>query len=140
MDDEERAEMLYMGLSSLLSILLIVSMFGDLLGVNVFELARMVITKPWIIPKDIVERYYPIWYGMEWLLLIVMVADQVYTMRYFSENKTYPNMTYVRWVSLIMFFLSFWLTILFRTMTFAIISFLSVCSFVYTFMKKEEEV
>ncbi|MGC9086080.1 MAG: hypothetical protein ACP5IT_07835 [Thermoproteota archaeon] len=139
MMEEEKAELLYMGISSLLSILLIVSMFGDLIGLNLFELTKMLITKPWIIPKDIVERYYPLWYGMEWLLLITMVADQVYTMRYYSTNKEYPPIGYVRWVSLIMLFLSFWLAVLFHSLTFVLITILSASSFVYTFMKKEEE-
>ncbi len=137
--EEEQADMIYMAVSSMLSMVLIASLFGDLLGVNVFELAKQVITKPWVIPKDIIEQYYPLWYGMEWFLLIVMLADQVYTMRYYSVNKGFPPASYTRWVSLLIFIPSFFLLILFRTATFFLLTILSTTSLVYSFMKKEEE-
>lgn len=125
-------------LSSLLSVLLIVQMFGDLLGINIFETMRLVISRPWYIPVEWIEMYYPLWYSMEWILLILMLSDQIFTMRYMQFNKTLPPPAYERWISLAMFFISFWLAMLFRYMTFTLIAIFSAISFSYTmFIKKE---
>ena len=125
-------------ISSFLSVLLIVQMFGDLLGINVIEALRMAVTRPWVIPVEWIEMYYPLWYGMQWALLILMLSDQVFTMRYMQVHKQPPPPAYERWMSLAIFMVSFWLAILFRYMTFTLIAIFSSISFSYTmFIRKE---
>jgi len=75
---------------------------------------------------------------MEWALLILMLSDQVFTMRYMQVNKRPPPPSYERWMSLAIFLLSFWLAILFRYMTFSLITIFAAISFSYTmFIRKE---
>ena len=124
--------------SSLLSMLLIVQMVGDLLGINVIEALQIAISRPWVIPVEWIEAYYPLWYAMQWMLLILMISDQVFTMRYMQVHKQPPPPVYVRWMSLAIFMVSFWLAILFRYMTFTLITIFSSISFSYTmFIRKE---
>jgi len=124
--------------SSLLSVFLIVQMFGDLLGISVVEVLKTAVTRPWVIPVEWIEAYYPLWYGMEWALLVLMLSDQVFTMRYMQTHKRPPPPSYERWMSLAIFLLSFWLAILFRYMTFSLITIFAAISFSYTmFIRKE---
>jgi len=124
--------------SSLLSMLLIVQMVGDLLGINVIEALQIAISRPWVIPVEWIEAYYPLWYAMQWMLLILMISDQVFTMWYMQVHKQPPPPVYVRWMSLAIFMVSFWLAILFRYMTFTLITIFSSISFSYTmFIRKE---
>ena len=139
-DWEEVADKASMLIGNALSLWLLISMMGDLLGINVLELARQFVFRPWVIPKEWIELYYPVWYAMEWALLILMLADQVFTMRYYSEGQRMPPMRYVRWMSLAIFIISFWLALLFHYMTFVIIAVFSSISFSYAmFIKKGEE-
>jgi len=125
-------------LSSLLSMVLIVQMFGDLLGISVIEILKTAITRPWVIPVEWIEAYYPLWYAMEWILLILMLSDQVFTMRYMQTHKQPPPPVYVRWMSFAIFMFSFWLALLFRYMTFTLITIFSCISFSYTvFIRKQ---
>ncbi|MHC1627551.1 MAG: hypothetical protein ACXQTI_01805 [Candidatus Nezhaarchaeales archaeon] len=124
-------------ISSLLSMLLIVQMIGDLLGISVFEALRVALTRPWVIPVEWIEMYYPLWYAMEWALLILMLGDQVFTMRYMQVHKQPPPPSYVRWMSFAIFMISFWLALLFRYMTFVLITIFASISFSYTmFVRK----
>lgn len=123
---------------NLLSMLLIVQMMGDLLGINVFEAIRIVVTRPWVVPIEWIKQYYWLWYTMECMLLVVMLADQVYTMRYMQVHKEPPPPNYVRWVSLTVFILSFWLAIVLRYMTFFIICVMSAISLSYTMFVRRE--
>jgi len=123
-------------ISSLLSILLIVQMIGDLLGINVFELLKTALTKPWVIPVEWIYMYYPLWYALEWVLLILMLADQVFTMRYMQTHKSPPPPTYARYMSLAIFLISFWLALILRYMTFTIIAVFSSITFSYTMFVK----
>lgn len=124
--------------SSFLSILLIMQLFGDLLGVNVVELLKSAITRPWVIPTEWIARYYPIWYGMQWALLILMLSDQVFTMRYMQLHGNPPPPAYERWMSLAIFMISFWLTLLFRYATFTVITIFASISFSYCmFIRKK---
>jgi len=123
--------------SSLLSMLLIVQMIGDLLGISVFEALTTALTRPWVIPVEWIEMYYPLWYAMEWMLLILMISDQVFTMRYMQTHKQPPPPAYVRWMSFAIFMISFWLALLFRYMTFVLITIFASISFSYTmFVRK----
>jgi len=123
--------------SSLLSMLLIVQMMGDLLGISVLDVLKTALTRPWVVPVEWIEAYYPLWYAMEWMLLILMISDQVFTMRYMQTHKRPPPPAYVRWMSFAIFMISFWLAILFRYMTFTLITIFASISFSYTmFIKK----
>jgi len=123
--------------SSLLSTLLIVQMIGDLLGIPVFEVLKEVVTRPWVIPIEWIEMYYPLWYAMQWALLMLMISDQVFTMRYMQARKEPPPPAYARWMSFAIFMVSFWLAILFRYMTFVLITIFASISFSYTmFVRK----
>jgi len=123
---------------NLLSMLLIVQMMGDLLGVNIFDILRTIVARPWVVPVELVEQYYWLWYSMEFALLVIMLADQVYTMRYMQVHKEPPPPEYVRWVSLAIFLLSFWLAIVLRYTTFFIICIMSAISLSYTLFVKRE--
>ena len=123
---------------SLLSMFLIVQMFGDLLGISVIEVLKTALTRPWVIPVEWIEMYYPLWYAMQWALLILMLSDQVFTMRYMQTHKRPPPPAYERWMSFAIFMVSFWLAILFRYMTFTLITIFAAISFSYTmFIRKE---
>jgi len=122
----------------LLSMLLTIQMFGDILGINVAEVIRIIITTPWVIPKEWIEMYAPLWFTMEVLLLMTMLADNIYSTRYLQEHKVPPPLRYERWVSLLMFILSFWLAIIFRYLTFTLIAIFSSISFAYTMFIKRE--
>lgn len=123
---------------NLISILLIVQMVGDLLGVIIFEVLRTAVARPWVVPVELIRQYYWLWYSMQFMLLVVMLADQVYTMRYMQVHKEPPPPEYVRWVSLVIFMLSFWLALVLRYMTFFIICALSAISFSYTMFVRRE--
>ncbi len=137
-DWEEVADRTSMAVGNLLSAWLLISMIGDLLGINVLELARQLVTRPWVVPVEIVEAYYPVWYAMQWLLLILMLADQVYTSRYYSMGRRMPPVGYVRWMSAAIFLISFWLAILFRYATFVTIAVFSSISLSYAWLVRRE--
>jgi len=125
-------------IGSLLSMFLIVQMFGDLLGISVVEVLKTALTRPWVVPVEWIEMYYPLWYAMQWALLILMLSDQVFTMRYMQVHKRPPPPSYERWMSFAIFMISFWLAILFRYMTFTLITIFAAISFSYTmFIRKE---
>jgi len=125
-------------IGSALSVLLIIQMLGDLLGISVIQVLHAAISRPWVLPTEWIEAYYPLWYAMEWSLLILMMVDQVYTMRYMQTHKQPPPPGYERWMSLAIFMVSFWLTLIFRYMTFVIILIFASISFSYTmFIRKE---
>lgn len=122
----------------LLSTLLTIQLLGDLLGISVVELFKTAVTRPWVIPTEIIEAYYPLWYGMEWALLLLMLSDNVYTMRYLQSHNAPPPPSYERWMSLAIFMLSFWLAILFRYASLTMITIFAAISLSYTmFIKKE---
>jgi len=124
--------------STLLSMVLIVQMVGDLLGINIFEAIQIALTRPWVIPVEWIEMYYPLWYAMEWALLILVLCDQVYTMRYTQVHRRPPPPGYARWMSLAIFLLSFWLAIIFRYITFTMMTIFASITFSYTmFVRKE---
>ena len=139
MDWEEVADKTSMIIGNLLSMWLLVAMMGDLLGVNVLELAKQLVFRPWVIPEEWITLYYPVWYAMEWALLILMLVDQVFTMRYYSAGQRMPPTTYVRWMSFAIFIISFWLALLFHYATFIFITVFSSISFSYAMFIRREE-
>lgn len=134
----EASEKIANVVGSMMSMFLIVMLFGDILGINVFEALRTAVLRPWIIPIEWIEMYYPLWYAMEWLLLILMLVDQVFTMRYMHVHNMPPPPSYERWMSLAIFLISFWLAILFRYMSFTIITVFAAISFSYTMFVRRE--
>jgi len=126
------SEKISMAVSNVLSIVLIISMLGDLLGINIFELMRTAVTRPWVVPTEWIQAYYPVWYGMEWALLIAMIYDQVYSVQYMHKHGEPPPPSYGKWMSMLMFFLSTWLFAIFRYATFAMIAVFSSVSLAYT--------
>jgi len=121
-----------------LSMFLTIQLLGDLLGVPISELLKMAVSKPWVIPTEWIEQYYPVWYGMEWGLLILMVFDNVYTTKCLQTLKSPPPVKYERWMSFAIFMLSFWLTLVFRYGSLTMITIFAAITFSYTmFIKKE---
>ena len=131
----EIAEKLATVVSHALSLFIILSMFGDLLGVSVPELLWRAVTVPWVVPVDIITQYYYIWYGMYCALFVLVVADYVVYMRY-MQLRGAPPLAYVRYMSLATFMLSFWLALLFRTFTLTIIAVLSSATLVYSLLAR----
>jgi len=138
MDWEDVADKTSMVVGNLLSLWLLVSMMGDLLGVNVFELAKQLVFRPWVIPEEWITLYYPVWYAMQWALLILMLSDQVFTMKYYSTGQKMPPATYERWMSFAIFVVSFWLSLLFHYATFIVITIFSSIAFSYTMFIRRE--
>jgi len=130
----EVAERVSTVVANAVSLVLILSMLGDLLGVNVFELAWRAITTPWVIPVELITAYYPVWYSMYWALFVIMVADYAVYFRY-STMKKMPPPSYAKYLSLVAFLLSFWLALLFRTLTLTVVAVFSAMALVYTLRK-----
>ena len=128
----ELSDKLSMMFSTLMSMVLIVQMIGDLLGINVFEAVKIAISRPWVIPTEWIVQYYPLWYAMQFVLLVLIISDQVYTMRYMQTHKRPPPPSYGRWMSLAIFIVSFWLAIILRYATFTLITVFAAISFSYT--------
>ena len=128
----ELSDKFSMMFSTLMSMVLIVQMIGDLLGINVFEAVKIAISRPWVIPTEWIVQYYPLWYAMEFALLVLIIFDQVYTMRYMQAHKRPPSPSYERWMSLAIFIVSFWLAIILRYATFTLITVFAAISFSYT--------
>ncbi len=128
----ELSDKLSMMFSTLMSMVLIVQMIGDLLGINIFEAVKIAISRPWVIPTEWIVQYYPLWYAMQFVLLVLIISDQVYTMRYMQARKAPPPPTYERWMSLAIFIVSFWLAIILRYATFTLITVFAAISFSYT--------
>jgi hypothetical protein len=131
----EVAEKFTVVFSHAISLFLILSMFGDLVGVPVFELVYRVVTVPWVVPVEIILEYYYVWYTMYCLLFVLVVVDYVVYVRY-MHRKTVPPVTYARYMSLAIFLLSFWLALLFKTTTLILIAVFSSLSLMYTMLIK----
>lgn len=125
-------------LGQVISTVFIILLLGDLLGINIGQLIVTVITKPWVIPVEWIYQYYWLWYGMMWTLFLVIVGDQVYTMRYTQKYKKLPPPSYVRWISLTEFLLSFWLALVLRYASLTMICIFSAISFAYTMFVRRE--
>jgi hypothetical protein len=130
----EVAEKASLIVANALSLFLIFSMLGDLLGVSIPELVWRAITTPWVVPVEIITAYYPLWYGMYWCLFAIMVVDYAVYFRY-STMKRMPPPSYAKYLSLAAFLLSFWLALLFRTATLTLIAVFSAISLIYTLRK-----
>jgi len=121
--EEETIERITMAISNVFSIVLILMMSSDVLGIPLTDLMYKIITTPWVIPYDIIVQYWYVWEFMRWTLLIAMIADNMFTWRYYSKHKEYPPPSYVLYLSATIFFTSFFLFAIFRTTTFAVLTF-----------------
>ena len=64
---------------SLLVTIFVFLVFGaELLGINVNYILYLIVTFKWYIPKWILEKYYGVFYGMAWALLLLMLWDSIY--------------------------------------------------------------
>jgi hypothetical protein len=131
----EVAEKIATVFSHAISLFLIFSVFGDLVGVPVPELVHRVVSAPWVIPVEIIAEYYYVWYTMYCMLFALMVVDYFVYVRY-MQRKMIPPISYARYISLATFLLSFWLALLFRTTTLILISVFSSVSLVYTLLSR----
>ena len=135
----EVAERLSNFISMILSVALILTMLGDILGISIIEAVRMVVTRPLVIPVEWIEMYYPVWISMEFILLGAMLYDQIFTMRYMQAHRELPPPTYVLVMSFLVFFLSFWLFLVFRKWSFGLIAVFSAISFIYALFARRAE-
>jgi hypothetical protein len=131
----EIAEKVTIVFSHAISLFLIFSMFGDLVGVPVSELIWRVVSVPWVIPVEIIVEYYYVWYTMYCLLFVLMVVDYFVYVRY-MHRKMVPPVTYARYMSLAIFLLSVWLALLFKTTTLILIAVFSSLSLMYTTLRR----
>jgi len=134
------AEKVSAALSNIISVFFSLALLSDLLGINIFELVKTAVTKPQVVPTEWIQAYYPVWYAMEWALWILINFDIVYTNHYMHKHKTAPPVIYVKWMSMAMFFVSFWLFAVFRAATFAAITVMSAVSLSYAWFVKSKEV
>lgn len=128
---ERIANMVSLVLTSLLTL----SLLSDILGIGFAELVQKVVTLPWAIPVETIAQYYWLWYSLEAALLIMLIADQAVMYRFMAKDIEPPR-TYVLYMNLAMFLLSFWLGLVIRTATLLVIAFLSSFSLIYTLMKR----
>jgi len=90
----------------------------------------MIVTFKWYIPKWILEKYYGVFYGMAWALLLLMLWDSIYQNLY-TRRHGEPNPRYAYYSSIIMFSLSFILSIAFHVWLFYLMAILSGFTFMY---------
>jgi len=105
-------------------------MAGQLLGINMQYIMYLIVTFHWYIPKYILERYYGVFYGMAWALLLLMLWDSIYQNLYTRRHGT-PNAKYGYYSSIVMFVLSFILAIAFRISLFIFLAVISFFSMMY---------
>ncbi|MEM1554592.1 MAG: hypothetical protein QXJ72_06900 [Thermoproteota archaeon] len=103
MISEEHVEKIITAVSNMITLVFILSLFSDLLGISLFELFQKLVTTPWIIPVEIIERYWFIWYGMEWVMLFAIAIDWWYSQWYYSKYKETPSPTYTLCISTLVF-------------------------------------
>jgi len=90
-----------------------------------------------VIPVEIIEAYYPLWFSMQVALIGLMFGDQIFSMWYMQTRKSLPPIAYERYMSLAMLLIAFWLALIYRYMTFTLITVFAAISFSYTmFIKK----
>jgi hypothetical protein len=121
--------------SLMVTSLLTLSLLSDVLGISFAELVQKIVTLPWVIPIEIIVQYYWLWYTLEVVLLILLIVDQVVTYRFLARNVEPPR-SFVLYMNLTMFLISFWLALVLRTGTLMLISFLTSFSVVYTLLKR----
>jgi len=116
---------------SLLVTIFVFLVFGaELLGINVNYILYLIVTFKWYIPKWILEKYYGVFYGMAWALLLLMLWDSIYQNLY-TRRHGEPNPRYAYYSSIIMFSLSFILSIAFHVWLFYLMAIMSGFTFMY---------
>jgi len=138
---EDVLESAGLAIARLANIALIVFLVSDLLGIDLWSFLRIAVTmRWWAIPREWVEMYYPLWLGLGYATLVLVIADTVYGMAYTQrtgELTTPPR--YAAWMSLALFLTSFFPAIIFRYVSFLIINAFSAISFAYTAFVKGAE-
>jgi hypothetical protein len=117
-------------ISLLVTIFIFTVFSAQLLGVNVNYILYLIVTFKWYIPKYILERYFGVFYGMAWALLLLMLWDSIYQNLY-TRRHGEPNAKYAYYSSIIMFVLSFTLSIAFHVWLFYFLAFTSAFTFLY---------
>jgi len=121
-------------LASNISLLVTIFVFfvfsAQLLGVNVDYILWLIITFKWYIPEWVLEKYFGVFYGMAWALLLLMLFDSIYQNLY-TRRHGEPNPRYAYFSSIIMFSLSFILSIAFHVWLFYLMAILSGFTFMY---------
>ena len=117
-------------LSLLVTVFVFLVFAGQLLGINVNQILWLIATFKWYIPKWVLERYYGVFYGMSWALLLLMLFDSIYQNLY-TRRHGEPNSRYAYYSSIIMFSLSFILSIAFHVWLFYLMAVLSGFTFMY---------
>jgi hypothetical protein len=116
---------------SLLVTIFVFFVFGaQLLGINMNYILWLIITFKWYIPEWVLEKYYGVFYGMAWALLLLMLWDSIYQNLY-TRRHGEPNPRYAYYSSIIMFSLSFILSIAFHIWLFYFTAIMSGFTFMY---------
>jgi hypothetical protein len=126
----EAVNELVSNISLFVTIFVFFVMAGQLLGVNMQYIMYLIITFRWYIPEYILLKYYGVFYGMAWALLLLMLWDSIYQNLYTRKHGT-PNAKYGYYSSIMMFVLSFILAIAFHVWLFAFIAAISFITTMY---------
>jgi len=111
-------------ISLLVTIFVFLVLAGQLLGINMEYIMYLIITFHWVIPKWILIKYYGVFYGMSWAVLLIMLWDSIYQNLYIRKHGE-PNAKYGYYSSIILFALSFILAVAFRNSLFIFIAVIS---------------
>jgi len=134
---EKYGERLAMVIGQIFNFYIVLSMVAHTFGVDVYTLLVRVVTYPWVIPVEIIYKYWWLWEGMHYILLTLVLFDNFYFMKYYRAHKEPPPVSYARTISLPMFFLSFWLFLIYRTDYLLLLTIYSTGTVAYTwFIKK----
>ena len=126
--------------SQMVTVLIVVELLMEDLGLNLFELMRLAILLPRLIPLELLLKFWPLWMGMKYLLDVVIIADIVYVGWYTGKTgKEIPPASYAKAVAALLFVLSFMLALVFRTHLYAFICLSSLVSLAITAVKGEVE-
>ena len=87
-------------ISLLVTIFVFLVFSAELLGVNVNYILWLIVTFKWYIPKWLLEKYFGVFYGMAWALLLLMLFDSIYQNLY-TRRHGEPNPRYAYYSSII---------------------------------------
>lgn len=133
--DEETIDKVTTIVSNIISLFIILSMFSDLIGIPLSEILYKVVTAPWVIPVDIIEKYWFVWVGMQWILFILILVDWVYSQIYLSRRKERPPPSYNLYLSAMVLVVSFFLAVILRAALFIVLTVFSVASLLNAFFR-----
>lgn len=126
----EAVERVASSISTVITVFVLITFAGQLLGINMAYIWYLIATFHWVIPKWFIEKYYSIWYMMAWALLLLLTWDAIYQNLY-SQRHGEPNHRYGLYVNAATFLLAFWLSLLFHFGLFEFVAALSFVSLLY---------